>query len=90
MTWKWQDDIDGEYEAYDHMVNYSIEKAYQEYKTKGAKEIFTYNDEEDDTCIINFAKMEEKLSDGTVFAIKRSDLEDLLREGNDNCHYVAI
>ena len=79
VTWKWQDD--GEYEAYDHMVNYSIEQAYQEYKMNGRKEKFTYNDEEDGTCTINFVKMEEELPDGTKFPIKRSDLEDLLNEG---------
>ena len=80
VTWKWQDD-GGEYEAYDHMVNYSIEQAYQEYKMNRRKEKFTYNDEEDGTCAINFAKMEEELPDGTIFPIKRSDLEDLLKEG---------
>ena len=80
VTWKWQDD-DGEYEAYDHMVNYSIEQAYQEYKMNRRKEKFTYNDEEVGTCAINFAKMEEELPDGTTFPIKRSDLEDLLKEG---------
>ena len=79
VTWKWQDD--GEYEAYDHMVNYSIEQAYQEYKMNGRKEKFTYNDEEDGTCTIHFVKMEEELPDGTTFPIKRSDLEDLLKEG---------
>ena len=81
VTWKWLDDDGGEYEAYDHMVNYSIEQAYQEYKMNGRKERFTYNDEEDGTCTINFVKMEEELPDGTTFPIKRSDLEDLLMEG---------
>ena len=81
VTWKWQDDDDGEYQAYDHMINYSIEQAYQAYKTSGGREIFTYKDEEDDTCKINFAKMEEELPDDTIFPIKRSDLEDLLKEG---------
>ena len=79
VTWKWLDD--DEYAAYDHMVNYSIEQAYQEYKMNGRKDKFTYSDEEEGTCTINFAKMEEKLPDGTTFPIKRSDLEDLLKEG---------
>ena len=82
VTWKWQDD-DGEYQAYDHMINYSIEQAYQLHKTNGGREIFTYKDEENDTCKINFAKMEEQLPDGTIFPIKRSDLEDLLKEGKN-------
>ena len=84
VTWKWQDDDDGEYQAYDHMINYSIEQAYQAYKNSGGREIFTYKDEEDDTCKINFAKMVEELPDGTTFPIKRSDLEDLLNEGKHN------
>ena len=79
VTWKWLDD--DEYAAYDHMVNYSIEQAYQEYKLSGRKDKFTYNDEEGDTCTINFARMEEELPDGTMLPIKRSDLEDLLKEG---------
>ena len=81
VTWKWQDDHDGEYQPYDYMINYSIEQAYQAYKTSRGREIFTYKDEADDTCTINFAKMEEELPDGTIFPIKRSDLEDLLKEG---------
>lgn len=85
VTWKWQDG--GEFEAYDHMVNYSIEQAYQQYKTSGRRETFSYNDEEDGTCIINFVKMEEKLPDGTTFPIKRSDLEDLIREGSHCCQH---
>ena len=79
VTWKWLDD--DEYAAYDHMVNYSIEQAYQEYKLNGRKDKFTYNDDVDGICTINFAKMEEELPDGTIFPIKRSDLEDLLKEG---------
>ena len=79
VTWKWLDD--DEYVAYDHMVNYSIEQAYQEYKINGRKDKFTYSDEEEGNCTINFAKMEEELPDGTIFPIKRSDLKDLLKEG---------
>ena len=77
VTWKWQDN-DGEYQAYDQMVNYSIEQAYQEYKTKalGGREMYTYSDEDNDSCTINFAKFEEKLSDGTTYHIKRYDLEE--------------
>lgn len=81
VTWKWLDDDDGEYQAYDHMVNYAIEQAYQAHKAGRGRDTFTYKDEEGETCIINFATMEEKLSDNTIFPIKRSDLEDLLKEG---------
>lgn len=87
VTWKWLDD--GEYEAYDHMVNYTIEQAYQAYKTEG-KETITYKDEEDDNCLINFANMEEKLPDGTIFPIKRHDLEDLIKEGNNDKILVGL
>ena len=83
VTWKWQADDDDQYQDYNRMINYSIEQAYQAYKTSGGREIFTYKDEEDETCRINFAKMVEELLDGTIFPIKRSDLEDLLNGKNN-------
>lgn len=79
-TWEWLGD-DGEYEPYDYLVNYAIEQAYERFRSGGGQVVFTYKDEEDDECTINFDKMEETLSDGTTYPVNRSDIQDKIREG---------
>jgi len=81
ITWGWLDDDDGQYESYNHMVNFAIEQAYQSFKSGDGQVDFVYKDEDDEECTINFDKMEESLSDGTTYPVNRSDIHDKIREG---------
>ena len=75
VKWQWLND-NCDYEDYDELLNYYIEEAYQQDKTKP----YTYRSEGVSEKF-NFIKMEADDGEG-VFKIKRVDIEDLLKEGN--------
>ena len=74
VKWQWLNDIK-DYEDYEELPNYYIEKAYQQgkkqfkYTSEGVYEVF------------DFVKMEADDGQGVV-RIKRVDIEDQLKEGN--------
>ena len=75
VKWQWLNDTN-DYEDYDELPNYYIEKAYQNDKNKK----FTYTSEEGMPETFNFLKMVANDTQA-VFKIKRVDIEDLLKEG---------
>ena len=84
VKWQWLSDIN-DFEDYDDLPNYHIEKAYQRNKNI----MYTYKSEDGTVENFNFQKME---ADDTKsrFKIKRVDIEDLLKEGMYNHLIFAI
>ena len=81
ITWQWSngDANDNEdYEDYDEMTNYYIEEAYRH--DVNAK--FTYTLEGNISATFDFVKMEVNDTQLGVLKIKRVDIEELLKEGN--------
>ena len=74
VKWQWLNDIK-DYEDYEELPNYYIEKAYKQGKNQ-----FTYTSE-GVYEVFDFVKMEADDGQGVV-RIKRVDIEDQLKEGN--------
>ena len=82
VKWQWLNDT-SDYEDYDELPNYYIEKAYKQ----GIKH-FTYTSESRSEKF-NFLMMEADDGHGVV-KIKRVDIEDILKEGNYIIMYIYL
>jgi len=76
VIWKWQGE-DGEYNIYNYVANYTIEFAYQTFQL-GGSQVFTYKNQTEEMCMINFNTKKELRSDGSSFTLKRATVEELI------------